>query len=897
MRWVDALRSWWHCRAARDEDIDREIRTHLQAETDDLQEHGLTAEEARDAARRAFGNTALVSEDVRAVWVGGAFDRLRQDVRFGARVLRRSPVFTVLTIASLALGIGATSALFSLFDAIVLRQLPVPDPDRLVVASLVTADGRTNYSMPYPQFDRMRQQTSVLDGMFAVSPVGRVTVTTGRQRDLTTALYVSGGYYDTLRLTPAAGRLLSPADDRPGVRVAVLGHGYWLRRFAGSPDVLGSAMSLNGVPFTIVGVEPRGFRGVEVGRLSDVTVPLHARDAMTDSPPLWDHAFATWLNLMGRLAPGVSLERAQATLDAAATAAAMDASLVERPGTPRATIEAHVRRWHIRLEPAATGVFSDLRAEYERWLRLLLALVAAVLLVACVNVAAMMVARSQARDREIATRIALGARRGRIVRQLLTESLLLAAIGGALGMLLAWRGGILLLRLATHAGDRLPVDLTPDWRVVLFTVAVSLVTCLVYGLLPALRSTRGVRLTPPGVVGGPRRGQVFDRALVALQVGVSLTIVICAGLFGRTLQNLWLQDTGYERTGVLMFSLDARLSGLRGPRVPSTYRRVLRALTALPSAQRVSLSSVRPVSTSYYFIESVSALGERRLPEGRHLRIAYNGIAPGYLATLGIPLVAGRDFDERDVEGSPPVAIVSERLARHFAGNPVGQRLTLHDEDELEIVGVARDSRYANVKDAPREVLYMPVFQSSPEAMWYAPTFEIRYRGTQAAVMRSARAVVERIDPTLVPFEVRTLETETLESLSRERLLAIITTYGAAFALLLACVGVYGVTSYGVARRTREIGLRVAVGAAPATVTLMFLREAAITVSVGIAIGLVMAVNVTHVLRSQLFGVGPGDPATYTTTVLLLAALAVGAALVPAWRASRSDPTTALRSD
>jgi predicted permease len=773
----------------------------------------------------------------------------------------------------------------------------VPDPGRLVVASLVETNGRTNYSMPYPQFDRMRQQSAVLDGMFAVSPVGRVIVAAGGQRDMVSALYVSGGYYDTLRMAPAAGRLLSPADDRPGVRVAVLSHGYWLRRFAGSPGVVGSALSINGVPFTIVGVEPRGFEGVEVGRPSEVTVPLHARDALSDSPPPWGKAFATWLYLMGRLKPGVSLERARATLDAAATAAATDAARVERPGTPLATIETHVKRWHIRLEPARTGVFSDLRAEYERWLRLLLGLVGVILLVACLNVATMMVARSQARDREIATRIALGARRERVVRQLVTESLLLAAMGGARGMLLAWRGGMLLLRLATNAPDRLPVDLTPDWRVVSFTVTVSVITCLVYGLLPALRSTSGVRLTPAAVVGGSRRGHVVDRVLVALQVGLSLTVVICAGLFGRTLHNLWVQDTGYERSGVLMFSLDARLSGVRGPQVLSTYRRVLEELAALPSAQRVSMSAVRPVSTTYYFVESVSAVGGRRLPEDQHIRIAYNGIAPGYLPTLGIPLVAGRDFDERDTQGSPPVAIISERLARHFGGNPIGQRLTLHDEDELEIVGVARDSRYANVKDMPREVLYMPIFQSSPEALWYAPTFEIRYRGTEAEAMQSARAAVERIDPTLVPFEVRTLETETLESLSRERLLAIVTTYGAGFALLLACIGVYGVTSYGVARRTREIGLRVAVGAAPAAVSLMFLREAAITVTVGIAVGLVIAINATRLIRSQLFGVDAGDPTTYATTVLVLAGLALGAALIPAWRASRTDPTTALRSE
>ena len=480
--------------------------------------------------------------------------------------------------------------------------------------------------------------------------------------------------------------------------------------------MLGAAITLNNVPFTIVGVEPRGFFGTEVGRPSDISIPMRTRDLLVEQDPLWN-SFGTWIYVMGRLEPDVPLDRAAQELNAIFRQASMD-------GARSPSEERRAREWNLRLEPGATGAASDLRRTYARWLRLLLSLLGAVLLLASLNVATLLLSRSEARQREIATRLALGAARWRIVRQFLTESLLLAAIAAAAGLLLSWWGSRTLLRIGTSAADRLPLDLSVSVRILAFTIALSAVMCVLFGLVPAWRATspsRPIRTTRQ--VGGGRR-RVVDRALVAGQVAISLGLLAVGGLFLRSLGNIWSQDTGYDRNNVVMFSVDPRLSGKRGPDVPATYRRLMDELRAVPGARSVSMSAVRPVSDGYYFIDVVSAIGGSARPEGQGVRVAYNLVSPDYFATLGIPLVAGRDFDARDTENAPSVTIVSERMARHFTGNPVGQQM-----GGSEVVGVAKDTLYGNVKDAPREVVYLPIFASAPKDMWYSPTFEVRYAG------------------------------------------------------------------------------------------------------------------------------------------------------------------------
>jgi predicted permease len=870
-------------------DLDDELRGSYDALVEELMAKGATPHEAQRAATLQFGRVETVRAQVLDVRAGAFWDPLVQDVRFGIRLLVRSPLFAVFAVASLALGIGASGAIFALLDGLVLRKLPVAEPDRLVVASFGRPDGRFNYSLPYPHFEQIRARSTTLAGLFAINPFGRVTVAVAGEPAIAQGLYVTGDYYHVLGLAPAAGRLLQPADDRPGVTVAVLSHAFWQRRFAGRAEVVGTLATINGRAFTIVGVEPAGFAGTEVGRPYDISLPMRASELLNESPPLWNEAFATWIYVIGRLAPGATLAEAERESRTIFAQVSLDAA--------RSPTETRLARQHqLRLEPAATGGASDLRAGYARWLRLLMGVLLAVLLLASLNVATLLLSRADARRREISTRLALGAGRWRIVRQLLTESLVLAAMAGCAGLLLATWGARALLRIATPTADRLPLDVGLDLRLTAFVIGISVLTCLLFGLIPALRGT--ARSVPTGrqVGGGPGR-RWLDRGLVVSQVAVSLVLLVGAGLFLRTLDRIWALDTGYDRRNVLMFSIDARLAGQKGPDVPATYQAVLSGLAGVPAARSVTASAVRPVSDSYYFVSSVSRVGETSLSNDRRIRVAYNNVAPGYFGTLGIPIVAGRDFDERDLPGSAPVVIVSERMARHFTGNPVGQRLGGGDSGSREIVGVVRDIRYANVKDAPREVLYFPMFQAEPKTFWYAPTFEIRFAGTANDIMSSVRAAVSRVNPALELFGVRTLEAQTEASLARERLLAVLTSYFGVFALVLSCIGLYGVLNDRVTLRTAEIGLRQALGARPAELGWLFLREAAVTVAAGVAAGLAAALAAVRVVRSQLFGVEPHDPLAIAGAVALLAVLAGLAAYLPARRASRLDPIAALRQE
>lgn len=886
------IRSLWRNLVHRnrvDRDLDDEVRGTFEMLVEEKVRAGATPAGARREATLQLGRIDSITQQVREERAGAFWAAFLQDVRFAVRLLVRSPVFTVFAAASLALGIGATGAIFSLFDGIVLRQLPVPDPDRLVVASFGGAGGRFNYSMPYPHFEQIRARNTTLDGLFAMYPFGRVTVAVRGEPDIAQGIYVTGDYYRSLRLIPSAGRLLGPADDRRGQTVAVLNHSYWQRRFGGRADAVGSTVTLNQVPFTIVGIEPAGFFGTEVGRPYDISVPMRAIEDLSEGAPLWNQAFATWIYMMGRLKPGTSLGDAEREMKAIFAQVSLDAA--RNPNQIRLA-----RENQLRLESGSRGNHSDLRFAYERWLGLLLMLLGAVLLLASLNVATLLLSRSDARQREIATRLALGAGRGRIVRQFLTESMVLAAGAGAGGLVLASWGSRALLRIATPAAERLPVDLSPDLRLILFTIGVSSLTCLLFGLVPAIRATSPQRLMSSRQIGGGRQRRILDRALVASQVALSLVLLVAAGLFLRTLGNLWAQDPGYDRQNVLMFSVDAHLAGRKGPTVPNTYRRLLDELRAVPGAQSVSLSAVRPVSDSYYFVDSIRDVGDKTLSNEERIRVAYNNIAPGYFATLGIPLVAGRDFDERDSLTSPTVVIISERMARHFSGNPVGQRLG-GGPNAREVVGVARDVRYANVKDAPRDVVYFPIFQSQPKDVWYTPTFEIRYAGAAAGITASLRDVVARVDPGLTIFKLRTLEGQTEDSLSRERLLAMLAAYFGGFAVLLACIGLYGLMSYGVTERTAEMGLRMALGAPPAAVRWLVVREATITVVAGAVIGLVASRAAVRLVESQLFGVKPTDPAAIAGATVLLLAMSFTAAYLPARRASRIDPLTALRHE
>jgi predicted permease len=889
---LSRLRSLWRNlvhRGVVNDEIDEELRGAFDAIEAEYRRAGLGPDEARRAATIQLGRVDSLKEQVRDVKAGAFLETWIQDGRYAVRLLRRSPLFAIFAVASLALGIGATGAIFFLFDGIALRTLNVPEADRLVVASFGKPGTRFNYSMPTPQVTAIGQRSTTLDGVFAVNPLGRISVAVGGNAEAANGMLVSGDYYRTLRLTPALGRLLDTTDDRPGQAVAVLNYHYWQRRFGGRRDVIGTAIALNKVPFTIIGVEPRGFAGTEVGRPYDVSVPLQSVPMFNGGRPVFSGVFTTWLYVMGRLKPGITIEAAEQEARAIFAQASRD-------GARTPADERLARESQLRLEPGARGNNSDLRDRYERWLRLLLMLLGAVLLLASLNVATLLLSRADARQREITTRLALGAARWRIVRQFLTESLVLATGAGALGLALAIWGSRALLAVATPAADRAPVDLAPNLRLIAFMLAVSVATGLLFGLIPAIRATSPGRVLGSRQVGGGRRRRLLDRSLVASQVALSLVLLVAAGLFLRTLANLWAQDPGYDRRNVLMFSVDARLAGRTPDEIPRSYRRVLDELGAAPGVQSVTISAVRPVSENYYFVTSFRHFGDKELTGDQRVRAAFNHVAPGYFATLGIPLVAGREFDDRDTPDSPRVVIISERMARHFDGNPIGQRLDTGPA-ACEVVGVARDARYANVKDAVREVVYFPIFQLAPRSIGFSPTFEIRHAGAAAGLLPVINHAVSRADPDLTIFGVKTLERQTEDSFARERVLALLTAYFGVFAVLLACIGLYGLMSYGVTQRTAEIGLRMALGAQPAAVRWLFVRESMWTVIAGALAGLGGAAAAVRLVQSQLFGVQPNDPVALAGATALLLALSFAAAYLPARRAAQIDPLTALRHE
>ena len=886
------LRSFWrnlvHRRRVESE-VDAEVRAAFEMLVEEHRQAGMSVEEARRAATIQLGRAESLKEQIMDVRTGAFVESWIQDARYAVRLLRRGPLFAAFAIGSLALGLGATGAIFSLFDGIALQRLNVPEPDRLAVASFGKPGGRYNYSLPYPQLEAIRQRSTTLEAVCWLSPFGRVAVTVGGEPQAADGVLVSGDYYRTLRLAPALGRLLDAADDRRGQTVAVLAHAYWQRRFGGRTDVIGTTIALNQVPFTIVGIEPSGFSGTEVGRPYDVSIPVQASPALNEGRPPLSGAFTTWLYALARLKPGVNLAAAEQESKTIFAQVSLDAA--KTPGDQQLA-----REHQLRLEPGAGGVFSDLRSGYEHWLSVLLILLGAVLLLASLNVATLLLSRSDARQREIATRLAVGAGRWRIVRQFLTESLVLATCAGALGVALAVWGSRALLRVALPTAERVPLDLGISWRLILFMLAVSAATCLLFGVIPALRATSPQRLIGARQIGGGRQRRLLDRALVAAQVALSLILLVAAGLFLRTLGNLWAQEPGYDRHNVLMFSVDPRLAGRTGEDVPRIYRLVLDELRAVPEARAVTMSAVRPVSDNYYFVSSFREIGGKLLTADERVRVAFNHVAPGYFAALGIPLVAGRDFDDRDSLGAPGVVIVSERLARHFDGNPIGQRLG-SGTGAREVVGVARDTRYANVKDAPREVVYYPIFQIAPANIFYTPTVEIRYAGSAAGLTQAMSTAVTRIDRGLTPFRVTTLEQQTEDSFARERLLALLTSYFGSFAVLLACIGLYGLMSYGVTQRTAEMGLRMALGAQPSAVRRLVVRESAWTVMAGAAVGLGGAFAAVRLVQNQLFGVEPYDPAALAGATALVLTMAFAAAYLPARRASRIDPLTALRHE
>jgi predicted permease len=877
-----------------EQNLEDEVQFHLQSEIEEGLRRGLSPAEARAAALRSFGGVTQTKEMYRETRGLAAIETALQDLRYTFRVLRRSPGFTAAAVLSLALGIDANTAIFSLLNAVVLRMLPVPDPQQLVQFTYTGPNDWNSY-FGYPQLERFQARTRTMSGVFGRNWLGRVNLLLRGASGLAQCEVLTGNAFTVLGATPQSGRLFAPADDRPDASVAVLSDRYWRNRFGADPSVVGAAVRINQLPFTVIGIAPVDFAGISTGSDPDVWLPLHALDRLKPDARRWVEPFTSWLVIVGRLRRGVAPSQAQAELDIVHRQLLEEQlSVIERPtGNLRRFVQAS----HLELRPAASGIVSGIRHEYELPLRLLMWVAGIVLLVACANMANLLLARASGRRREIAVRLSLGAARSRIVRQLLTESLVLASLGGVLALFLAWWGSLVLVRMISTGDTPMPLDTHPDWRIFAFTTAVSLLTGLLFGLAPALR---GTRIDPgPALKEGPRSAgrsaHTLDRLLVIAQVALSVVLIAGAGLFVRTLNKLWSVDVGYNRENVLMFSVDAGLAGYTAERAAPVYREILQHLQSLPDVRSAAASIVRPVDDAFSLVDRVNEIDGRATPESESIRVAWNGVSPGYFSTLGTPIVLGRDFTLRDNETAPAVVMVNQTLAaRAFPGrNPLGHQL-----GGAAIVGVVKDSLYEGAHDRAKPVLYRPQFQHGKEQeyRWGFVSFEVRYR-SGAGLLEQIRREVATVDRNLAIFRARTLQAQTEQSLLKERLLAMLSSFFAGLALLLACVGLYGLMAYAVARRTAEIGIRLALGAQRPHVMWLVLRETLWLTCAGMACGIPLALWLARYAKSLLFEITPADPAAIAAALALLIGVGALAGYIPVRRALRLDPMSALRCE
>jgi predicted permease len=887
-----------------DEERARELEGYLEIETDENIARGMTPEEARYAAHRKLGNPTLIREEIYRMNSLGWLDTLWQDLRYGLRMLRKNPGFTAVAVLTLALGIGANSGIFSLLDQAILRALPVKDPTRLVVISDAeytrgwsTSD---NHEMVYscPHYKEVRDQIPLFDGVVARAHVP-LSVASGGVAERAGGDVVSGNYFSVLGVGPALGRVLSPEDDRvPGASpVAVLSYGYWQSRFGGDPGVVGRKISLNAYPFTIVGVAARGFAGLLKGQNVDVFVPIAMKRELT---PEWNGLVERdimWLNIFARLKPGISREQTEAAIQAPYRPI-LEAE-IQFIKNPRETFRDRYLRQHISLHPAAQGI-NLLSQTWAEPLLVLAGCVGLVLLIICANVSGLMIAKATGRQKEVAIRLALGARRGAIIRQLVVESLLLSVGGGLGGLAVGWACCRLLIHL-------LPQDTATsfsaalDGRVLAFNLCVSVLAGLVCGLLPtgqALRVDTAPMLKESAAGFAGRHAQARWRgALVVAQLALSIVLVVTASLFAVSLRNLLQKYPGFQPENLLSFSVDPELSGYTGAKQLAFLQELERRLTELPGAVAVGAARGGVFSGSNRGA-NVTVEGYRARPD-EDLECAVDAISPGFFAALKIPLLAGRDFTPADGSGAPKVAIVNEQFSRFFfpGGNPLGRHLAFGAGDvklDIEIVGVVRDSFHDDLREKVARFILIPYLQDSHAGSGRLEYY-VRAVGNPVALTGNIRQTVREMDSNVPLHELRTMKSAIAQSIYGDRMVAWLAVAFGTLAAGLAAMGLYGLVSYMVARRTSEIGLRMALGASPSAVLWLILRRSLTLISTGVVLGLALALAATRLVSSMLYGLEATNPLIFASAALLLAAVAALATYFPARRATRVDPMVALR--
>ena len=839
---------------------------------------------------------------------------LWQDLRYGARMLLKSKMVTLVAVLSLALGIGANTAIFSLIDAVLLRSLPVHEPEKLVFfgrgewgVSANEFPNRNWSTFSYPFYREARRLSEVFSDVAAAqarpwSVHGAVNTNGANgelirgELELIEVQLVSGSYFSTLGVNASLGRLITDDDDRvAGAHpVVVISHDWWERRLGGDPAAIGRTVTIDKIAYTIIGVAPAEFSGLRILEKQDMWIPLAMEAQMP--PAYWhgreDKTFQSNY-LIARLKNGVSAERASAAVNLRfkqflqewAGAQASDERLQD------------IQRANIELTPAAKR-FPGFRLRFKRMLRILMAAVGAVLLIACANVANLLLARAAARQKEFAVRLAIGAGRTRLIRQLLTESLLLAGLGAAAGIVLAWRLSRMLLLMASDGPEALPLNLTPNVRVLGFTIVASLISAMIFGTAPALRAAR---IEPnSSLKGGNGAAQVasqsrFGKALVVAQVALTLLLLVGAGLFVRTLINLQSLPSGFDQENVLLVSTDLTAAGYQGIQLSALVREVEEKVKAVPGVQAASFSML---VFSQGFWSATIFTRDLNAPERESRVIRNNVVGQDYFTAMGIPLLEGRVFGPQDTDKSQPVAVISETLARRFfqGGSPLGKRFGMDRPeaiDQFEIIGVVKDSKSQSLTEPFQPYAYY-IHSQAPIPV---DNLVIRYAGSPDAVIPQVRRAILEVNRNLPIDRVISLSEHIGLSLVQEKLVARLATFFGLLALLLACVGLYGVLSYAVARRTNEIGIRIALGAMRGDVIWMVLREALALVGAGVVIGLLASFAATKTVSTLLFGLKPNDPLTIATATLLLLAIAALSAYLPARRAARVDPMAALREE
>jgi len=919
-RW-SRLRSWLHSllhRRCLEQNMDDELRFHLEARTADLMREGLSPQEATRQARLEFGPVATHKDEMRNSlnlrWV----DDLWCDLRYAARILRKSPGFTAIAVGSLALAIGANTTIFSIANEMLYERLGVPHPEQLRLFTL-TGDrnvavhsswgnwdhlpgGRISFnSFTYPIYQQLKKDNRVLQDIFAFKDIGRANVTVDGEARAVQLELVSGNFYEQMQVTPALGRAILPADDStPGAgAVAIISDGFWQRNFGRSSNVIGKVINVNTIPVTIIGVNPPGFTGAKSVQSSpELFMPLsmiQLLHAEFVGGPFHSNARVFWVQLMARTRPEIPVAQAQIALNLAVSAAIRNTM---------STLKKDDTMPELHLDDGSRGLNFAAR-NFAKPIYVLLALVGFVLLLACANIANLMLARASARQREMGVRLALGAGRSRILRQVLTESLMISFMGGMAGLFFYFMGRSAVPRLFSHAWEQPDLNIAFHWPVFICTAAVTILTGILFGLAPAWSSTKaelGTALKEAGKTATTHRKAWSGKAIVAFQIALSTMLVVGSALFIRTLINLNSIDPGFRADHLLLFDINPPSKQYPEPKDVALHARIEEALRSLPGVQSVTLTDnplvANSVSNSDFIIEGA--------PKIEHKRGDYSGytyladVGHDFLSVMGIPVIAGRGFTPQDVNSPQQVAVVNQALVRQFFphDNPIGKRFSPDGRPEkqewIEIVGVVGDTRYASLKDEPPAV-YFDLYNQH-KAIGGA-TYTIRTQMPPEAITPSLRAAVQKIDRDLPLMDIRTQQQQIDATTQQERVFASLTAGFGLLALALACVGIYGIMAYTVSQRTNEIGIRLALGAERKQVRGMVLREAGWLAILGVLAGLSVALGLGQLVKSMLYGLRANDPASFAGAGSLLLGVALVAAWIPALRASRVEPMEALRHE